>query len=113
MHGLGGDADAALHAYVSRTPGSMVDFAAAAQPSIDTHPNTTSGCAEGSWANSQIAFFPGAPTAGPSAGAGAVVSVGYTLWQGNAVPKGRGGVSAGMTMVLYDVNATVVCGGGL
>ena len=35
------------------------------------------------------------------------------LHWGWAVGAGRGGVSAGMTMVLYDVNATVVCGGGL
>eukprot|EP00947_MAST-08B_sp_MAST-8B-sp1_P000881 g881.t1 len=94
----------ALHAYVSRTPGSMVEFDAAAQTSIDTHPNVSRTHAPGSWANLQIAFFPD-----PTSPAGDVVSVGYTVWQANAVPTRRGS-SAGMTMALYAVNASITCG---
>ena len=33
---------------------------------------------------------------------GSIASVGYTLWAGNPVKRGRGGVSAGMSMVLFD-----------
>ena len=89
----------------------MVEFDAAAQPKIDTHPPISRQPTVGTWANIQIAFFLGVRSmaAGEEKEKEDVVSVGFTLWQSNAVPSRRGS-SAGMTMVVYDVNATVQCG---
>lgn len=102
-----------LHAYISATPGNMVDFEAATEDCIATHP--PSGDAPGDWANLQIAFIPDktghcdaipcnyASKPLPKSRSGKVVRVAYTLWDGTPVRRGRGGVSHGYTMTVYNM----------
>lgn len=86
-----------LHAYLSKTPGSMIDFVSASGDGIgpvmwpggDPEP-----VRPGAWANSQAAFF-------PSAG-GAIERVGYTIWQKNPV-KSRRAPAFGMTMTVFNL----------
>ena len=89
-----------LHAYLSTTPGNMTSFVAAVEPTITTHPGISGGATtkKGEWANLQIAFVPSAN--------GSIASVAYTLWEGNAVKRGRGGMSAGMSMTVFDFHWT-------
>jgi len=87
-----------LHAYISRTPGSMVDFVPAAEATLDTHTHPPGGSAmPGKWANMQIAFFPDVD--------GKVVSVGYTIWGSNPI-KSRRAPAFGMTMTVFALTNT-------
>merc|ERR1711862_747885 len=88
-----------LHAYVSRTPESMDEFVVSTPPKVREHPPIKA--AEGVWANVQIAFFPDK--------GGDVVSVGYTLWQGNRVKSQQKPAAFGMTMTVFALrNVTVL-----
>ena len=94
-----------LHAYVSKTVGSMTEFVAASGefgPSMFLNGAPPGPARPGSWANYQVAFFPDAD--------GSVARVGYTLWQNNTV-KSRRAPAFGMTMrvfTLINVSATKV-----
>lgn len=60
-----------LHAYMSKSPGDMVNFVAAKQPLITEHPSAT-GMRPGQWAASQIGFVPDAD--------GAITGVSFSLY---------------------------------
>lgn len=83
-----------LHAYVSKTVGSMTDFVASSVQGLGPSMTPPFGNAPGMWANYQIAFFPDE--------AGQVARIGYTIWQNNSV-KSRRAPAFGMTMVVYDM----------
>merc|ERR1712187_465178 len=89
-----------LHAYISQTAGSMVDFVPAAEASLDAHMHPPGGtAAAGKWANLQIAFFPDMD--------GKVRSVGYTIWGSNPI-KSRRAPAYGMTTTVYALTNTSI-----
>lgn len=92
-----------LHAYVSKTVGSMTAFIAASGeigPSMFPGGAPPGPARPGGWANFQVAFFPDAD--------GSVARVGYTLWQNNTV-KSRRAPAFGMTMTVFNlINVTAI-----
>ena len=85
----------ALHAYLSSRPGDMLNFSAAAEPTLGTHPPTSSTITKGDWAVIQIGFVPN--------GTGHVTGVTYSLWTGVPVKSARHGrMSQGYTHTVYD-----------
>ena len=84
----------ALHAYLSAKPGDMVNFVAAAEPALNTHPPTSRSITKGDWANLQIGFIPNST--------GHVSGVTYSLWTGVPVKVGRS-MSQGCTHTVFDI----------
>ena len=81
-----------LHAYLSKSPGDMVNFVAAGEPMITTHPPISSTITKGDW-NGQIGFIPDS--------AGRVSGVTYSLWTG--VPVEGHSPNQGYTHTVYDI----------
>ena len=74
----------------------MVSFVAAQEPSITTHPNTSSTIKKGDWSQLQIGFIPDKT--------GKVASVSYSLWTGVPVPDQRKhSTIQGYTHTVYDL----------
>ena len=83
----------ALHAYISKTPGDMVNFVAATQPAISAHP--PSGDSVGDWSCNQIGFIPDKD--------GNVPYVTYSLWVDEDVyDQRRKAMSKGYTHTVYN-----------